>query len=264
MSWKGTVKIRMLNIKNEGFMGIYNFAELFHEKLKMYTEQWEIAEQNIRSVVREFSEKMKPVRAFYILGEHQFTYWKPLCFDEIEEIVNVSDVNKYLEKKMEDKSFIDYDILCDEMIQSGLLSDTNKAILKQSIQAMSIGLYDLTLIGIVAVFDGVLSIVTNDDTPKIPRRINQIKDKLEDLSEEEWELLEEADITAFGIYITWMESMKGFQKHSEFSQPETEPKDLNRHWIAHGRKTTIATKLDCCKLINALYGLIYLGTSIQE
>ena len=150
------------------------------------------------------------------------------------------------------------------MIQSELLSDTNKAILRQSVQAINIGLYDLTLVGVAVVFDGVLQAVTNDDTTKIPRRLNQIEDKLKDLCEEEWELLDKSEITAFGMYITWTESMEGFQKYSEFNKPETEPKDINRHWIAHGRKTTIATKLDCCKMMNALYGLIYLGTSIRE
>lgn len=56
------------------------------------------------------------MRAFYILAEHQFTYWKPLYVDEIERIVNASDVNEYLSEKIEDKSFIDYDVLCNEMI----------------------------------------------------------------------------------------------------------------------------------------------------
>lgn len=254
----------MLNLKDNKFSGLYSFINSFHEQLKPYAEQWEIIENNARSVVQEFAEKIKSVRVFYILAEHQFTYWKPLYVDEIEGIVNANDVNEYLAEKINDKSFIDYDMLCNEMTQSELLSDTNKAILRQSVQAMNIGLYDLTLVGVVTVFDGVLSTVTNDDTTKIYKRLNQIKYKLKNLSEEEWKLLDESEITAFGIYITWIESMKGFQKYSDFSKPETEPKDLNRHWITHGRKTIIATKLDCCKMINALYGLIYLGTSIHE
>lgn len=238
--------------------------ESLYEQWKPYAETWKTVEKNAKSMVQKFAEKMKPVRAFYILGEHQFTYWNPLYADEVEAIVNANDVDKYLVEKIEDKSFIDYDILCNEMVQSELLSDVNKAILRQSIQAMDIGLYDLTLVGIVAVFDGVLSAVTNDDTTKIPQRLNEIESKLKTLSEEEWDSLDAAEITAFGVYITWTESMKGFQKHSDFSKPETEPKDLNRHWIAHGRKTIIATKLDCCKMVNALHGLLYLGTSIHQ
>lgn len=64
------------------------------------------------------------------------------------------------------------------------------------------------------------------------------------------------------MYLTWTETMKDFQKRSEFAKPEEEPEDLNRHWIAHGRKTINATKLDDCKMINALYGLMYFGNAI--
>lgn len=254
----------MLDGENGRFIGISSLIKAFYKQWEPYAEQLRILEKNVRSIVREFAEKIKPVRAFYILAQHQFTYWKPLYAEEVERIVAARDVNEYLAEKIEDKLFIDYDMLCSEMIQSELLSDTNRAILKQSVQAMNIGLYDLTLVGVVAVFDGVLSVVTNDDSTQLYTRLNKIESKLKDLSDEEWELLDESDITAFGIYITWTESMKGFHKRSEFSIPETEPKDLNRHWIAHGRKTIIATKLDCCKMINALYGLIYLGTSIYE
>lgn len=58
--------------------------------------------------------------------------------------------------------------------------------------------------------------------------------------------------------------MEEFKKRSEFDKPKTEPKDLNRHGIVHGRKTIIVTKLDYCKMINALYGLIYLGMSLHK
>lgn len=58
--------------------------------------------------------------------------------------------------------------------------------------------------------------------------------------------------------------MNRFDKFSNFNISESEPKDLNRHWIAHGRKMSIATKLGCCKMINALYGLVYFGNSFHS
>lgn len=70
--------------------------ELFYEQWQSYAKEWEIVGENMRKVMQDFAEKMKPVRAYCILGEHQFTYWKPLCLDEIEEIVSTGDVNKYL------------------------------------------------------------------------------------------------------------------------------------------------------------------------
>ncbi len=245
-----------------GFSGLYSFANTLSEYLKPYAEIMKTIEQNIAVVLKNFAEKTKPIRAFYILAEQQFTYWKPLYPDEVDGIIDSNDVNKYLAEKIDDKSFIDYNEICDEMANTDLFSDTNKSILYQAIQAIDIGLYDLALIGIVTVFDGVLSVVTSNATPSITRRLNDIENKMERLSEEQWESLDESDITVFGMYITWTESMKGFRENSEFDKPEKEPKNLNRHWISHGRKTTNATKLDCCKMINALYGLIYFGSSI--
>lgn len=244
------------------FPGLYSFANTLSEYLKPYSEMIKTIEQNITVALENFAEKTKPLSAFHILAEHQFTYWKPLYPDEVEGIIDSSDVNKYLAEKIDDKSFIDYNELCDEMANSALFSDTNKSILRQAVQAMDLGLYDLALVGIVTVFDGILTVTTKNPTTSIPKRLKEIEDKMDRLSEEQWESLDESDITVFGMHITWTESMKGFQEYSEFDKPEKEPKGLNRHWISHGRKTTNATKLDYCKMINALYGLIYFGSSI--
>lgn len=52
------------------------------------------------------------------MAEHQFTYWKLLCKDEAERLVFADDVDGYFAEKIEDKSFISYDVLCDRIIQS--------------------------------------------------------------------------------------------------------------------------------------------------
>lgn len=246
-------------IWNEKFAGLSSFFNSLQEQIKPYAEAWKIIGQNIKNTLSDFAEKTKPIRAFYILAEHQFTYWKPLGCDEVEKILNSYDVDQYLLERIVDTKFIDYDTLCEEMVLSELLSATNKSILRQTFKAMEVGLYDLALVGAVIVFDGVLTEATCDVSTNISKRIANIREKIENLSDEEWECLEESEITVFGMYITWTKTMEGFQLYSEFDKPETEPKGLNRHWIAHGRKTTIATKLDCCKMINALYGLLWFG-----
>ena len=247
----------LLNNLNVNLAGVYSFAEELSKKLKPFAEAMEVVERNVRVALENFAEKIKPVKAFYILGECQFTYWKPLSHEEVKSIIDSNNVDEYLKEKINDKHFIDYTELYDKMIHSDLLSDTNKAVLKQAISAIDTELYDLALVGLVAIFDGALTATTNNTTSSIQKRLDEISLKLDGLSEEEWELLDESDITIFGMYITWTQTMNGFRKFSNFAEPETEPKDLNRHWIAHGRKTSEATKLDCCKMINALYGLMY-------
>ena len=86
------------------------------------------------------AEKTKPIRAFYILGDHQFTYWKPLGCDEVDKILDFHDI-----EQIKDTEFIDYDTLCEEMMLSELLSATNKSILQQTVKAIEVGLYDLAL-----------------------------------------------------------------------------------------------------------------------
>lgn len=248
----------LLDNLNAKLAGVYSFAEELSKKLKPFADAMEVIERNIRVALENFAEKIKPLSAFYILGEHQFIYWKPLSPGEIESIIESNNVDEYLKEKVNDKHFIDYTELYDKIIHSDLLSDTNKAVLEQAISAMDMELYDLALIGLVVIFDGVLTVATNDTTTSIQKRLDAIGSKLDELSEEN-ETLDESDITVFGMYITWTQTMNEFRKFSCFDKPATEPKDLNRHWIAHGRKTSEATKLDCCKMINALYGLIYLG-----
>ena len=249
-------------IWNEKFAGLNSFFNSLQEQIKPYVETWKIAEQNIKNALSEYAEKTKPIRAFYILAEHQFTYWKPLSYDEVEKIINSCEVDEYLSERITDVKFIDYNILYEEMVSFELLSITNKSILQQTFKAMEAGLYDLALVRAVIVFDGVLSEVTCNVSTNISKRIADIRNKIEKMEDEEWECLEESETTALGMYITWTRTMEGFQENSAFSKPETEPKGLNRHWIVHGRKTTVATKLDCCKMINALYGLFYFGNPV--
>lgn len=54
----------------------------------------------------------------------------------------------------------------------------------------------------MAVFDGTLSVATNNPSTGLAKRLNEIKNKMNDLSDEEWETLEEADMSVFRMYIT--------------------------------------------------------------
>lgn len=131
--------------------------------------------------------------------------------DDVEKILNSYDVDQYLLERIEDKGFIDYDTLCKEMESSELLSATNKSILQQTVKAIEAELYDLALAGAVIVFDGVLTEATSNASTNISRRIEDIRNKMEKLSDEEWECLGEKEITVFGMYITWTKQWRDFK-----------------------------------------------------
>ena len=59
------------------------------------------------------------------------------------------------------------------------------------------------------------------------------------------------------LVMTFEKTLHSFSKSIPFS--EKEPKELNRHWIAHGRSSRKKTKLDCVKMINMIFGLLLLG-----
>lgn len=238
---------------------IADIISSFCEQIKPLSEKIDVWEYHIKCELIKASEKLKPVRAFYILSDYQFTYWKPLSSDDIDILVSTDDVNGYLASKIEDNSFIDYDEIFNEILSSDFISTVDKVLLQQSIEAMKKELFDLALVGIMVVIDDVLTNITNDATTSIGKRLRIIEKKLEDLLDEEWKEISDRDITVIGMYITWTESLNAFNEHSNFNKPESEPQKLNRHWTLHGRKTGFANKLDCCKIINLLYGLIYFG-----
>lgn len=242
---------------NETFAGLSSLFNSLQEQIKPYTEMWKIVEQNIENVLSDYAEKTKPIRAFYIFGDYQFTYWKPLGCDEVDKILNFHDIDQYILEQIEDTEFIDYDTLCDEMMLSELLSATNKSILRQTVKAIEVGLYDLALAGVVIVFDGALTEATCNVSTNISKRIADVRKKIENLLDAEWECLEEKEITVVGMYITWIKTMERFQVYSKFDKPETErfESSLDCTW----KKNYNGYELDCCKIINALYGLLYFG-----
>ncbi len=61
------------------------------------------------------------------------------------------------------------------MVLSELLSATNKSLLRQTFKAMEVGLYDLALVGMVIVFDGVLTEATCNVSTNISKRIADIR-----------------------------------------------------------------------------------------
>ena len=129
-------------IWSEKFAGLNSFFDSLQEQIKPYAETWKIVEQNIKNALSDFAEKTKPIRAFYILAEHQFTYWKPLRCDEVEKILNSYDVDQYLSERIADTKFIDYDTLCEEMVLSELLSATNRCVYEHKRHQETFGVCD--------------------------------------------------------------------------------------------------------------------------
>jgi metal-dependent hydrolase (beta-lactamase superfamily II) len=82
-----------------------------------------------------------------------------------------------------------------------------------------------------------------------PRCYYTVDKTLEDNEE-----IENDEFSVFALLITFRETMESFSRNSDFKKKE--PKNLNRHWIMHGRSRRRKTKLDCIKTIRFIYGII--------
>ena len=111
---------------------------------------------------------------------------------------------------------------------------------------------DLAVTGFTSVFDGLLSDISHNSTTNLKNRIDVIKKKIE-----KDETLDHDEYATLSLAITLEKALDSFSAFSDFSKKE--PKELNRHWIAHGRSTRKRTKLDCVKMINLIAGLLLIN-----
>ena len=242
-----------------------SISKSFERFFMRYSKALEPINEGLRNLQKRLDvafepliKALKPLRAYAILGENQFTYFRSLNANEVEEILSCDDMDSYLTDRIERNDFVLLEEIMEVCQDSYLLSDTNTRIVYQSIKTIEQGFFDLALVGMVSAFDGALSKATNDSETSIKNRLDALKNKIRD-SSESLDKVQEKDITLFGTYISWTKTMDSFQKSTDFSKPEKEPAFINRHWVAHGRKTSCASKLDCYKMIGALYGLVLLA-----
>ena len=141
---------------------IQNCLKEFNERMQPIYDVCNNFENRISSVLKKIAEKLKPVGAFNKLATNQFTYWKLLSLSDVEEILNTEDIDAFLLSRIDDCQFINYDDVKNEIESSRLLSETNRAIFLQAMDAIEFELFDLCLVGVVSVFDGALTKATSD------------------------------------------------------------------------------------------------------
>lgn len=122
-------------------------------------------------------------------------------------------------------------------------------VFEQTISAYHNGQYDLATIGLIAMIDSVLSEASRNLTHKPFERCNAIFNKIAHKN-----ALDSDEYAIMSLGLTYQAMVDTLYKTVPFS--EKEPKNLNRHWIMHGRSKKKKTRLDCIKLINFLYGII--------
>lgn len=201
----------------------------------------------ISEVNQWFEKTILPINATIKLAEKQYVSLS--CPDETlaDEIMRADNVDSLLNDNPETQKLIDRAI--DELAKASLIKPYD-ALFRQTITAYKSELYDLAVLGLFAIIDGLLSDITMDrGSVKIKKRTEKA-----------------VNIEGIHVSIDMADINKAIQKTSLLRVAELlseskpfsgdEPEKLNRHWAMHGRTRTNKTKADCEKLILFIYGLI--------
>lgn len=186
-----------------------------------------------------------------ILGKSQFLVLEEKSLDDIE-IDETSDIDMIIEKHfLSDAKVFKTISDCDMM---------DNPIFKDSINAFDSGLYNVAIIGLVAVLDRVLAEKSKlICTPRFEKRCEEIKNNIDSKGQ----LFKDAfSATDAMLYKTYFEVLSTFVTNSDFE--DIEPDLINRHWIMHGRTNKKYTRLDCVKIINLICGTIRMGDLIEK
>ena len=221
---------------------------LINEVVRPIIEYWDTYKDRVANAMYEMTRIMRPLSAIYKICDVQFVYWKHMDASFIDSIIDSNNVNKTLRELAEKDKYRSVFQTVDATIIHPLMKK-HLRIYTQAVSAFRHCDCDLAVIGFTSVLDGILAKVSNNPTHKLSPRIQVIKEKLE-----RDDVLENEEYAMLALTLTLEKTLDSFSTPAPFTQ--SEPKLLNRHWIAHGRSTRRKTKLDCVKLINLIYGII--------
>lgn len=238
------------------FEGITNAINMIHSYLNdLQITYYEAIQNTISAFINRFAEIAKsidewtkPKCVLERLGEHQYVYWNYLDDEFIDLILESENVNSTLRKMYVKSNFTEVNEIALKCMESQYAKPYKKLFM-QSIKAFKEGNCELSVLGLISIADGLLSDVSHNSTTSVFKRADAILNKMEDN-----EAIDNDDYAILALIMTFRDTMESFSANAPFDKKE--PKNLNRHWIMHGRSRRRKTKLDCIKMIRFIYGII--------
>lgn len=240
--------IEMVKAVKETMKPITEVVRKFDEIMQPMRELTESIQLQFKEVAIALSKSLRPLHAAEMLGEAQYVYWDYMTNEFVDAIINSQNINETLGKIIERDNFKTVNDTIEKCRINSYMS--NYAYLfDQSVTAFMNGQLDLAVIGFTSIIDGLLSDTSGNHTTAIATRANAIIEKLE-----ENETVDSDEYALMILLFTFEKTMELFSASSDFKGEE--PKELNRHWIMHGRSRRRKTELDCVKLVNFIYGIL--------
>lgn len=186
-----------------------------------------------------------------LLADNQYVIWEFIDKKTARLLLDAKNINTFLRKINSKSNYAEIKMIANNCLDSRRLNEYRK-LFSQSFNAFLAGNCELSILGFMSIIDGLLSDISNNPTPKIFIRADAILRKIEDNED-----IELDDFSVFALLLTFRETMESFSHNVPFDM--SQPKNINRHWIMHGRLRRRITKLDCIKMIRFIYGIILLS-----
>jgi len=143
----------------------------------------------------------------------------------------------------------------------------HKFTLEQAFDAFVEGkYYNLSVYSLLAVFDGVLAVVTNNETNRFNERFKNLKSISIDEFMDAYVSLSEDGIS-LGAFLYTFDAINSIVRDKDTYLKfgiDSDPKELNRDFILHGRSDKTFTETDCLKIFNFIFALLYYSDAIGK
>lgn len=229
----------------------------------LYSTYYETINNALSAITNKFAELAKnieewsrPYRAIQTLANSQYVFWDYLDEVFIDTVLESKNINKTLRILNSKANYAETMNIISKCLESSHIKPYEKLFL-QSVNAFKHGDNELSILGFISIIDGLLSDVSYNSTTSVYKRADAILNKIENS-----EAIENDDYAILSLVMTFRDTMESFSKNESFDNPE--PKNLNRHWIMHGRSRRRKTKLDCIKMIRFIYGIILIDKLTRE
>jgi len=239
--------------------GIYQMQQKIDGIMRPVVEVLDKFQSGFAEVTTKLVKASRPLIVIEKLGKAQFVYWDFLTDEFTDAILSSNNINKTLREICVRDKFRKANNTIDLCSRHAIIV-LHDRIFSQTVAAYRNKQYDLAAVGIISVIDSVLSDISGNRVTNIFKRANAILKKVE-----ETDSIENEEFAVLVLTWTFRKTMESISANSDFNSKE--PKNLNRHWIMHGRSRRRRTQLDCIKLLNFLYGILLideLGNTEKE
>lgn len=209
------------------------------------------AEKGIRELIEEVAkfwhkEVSKPLLAIEKLGKSQYVCWEDPGKEEYDHILESENLNDWIMMRTDEAELKE---IANRALQNPLLQQHTQ-LMEQAFHAYESGSYALSILGMVAVIDALLSSVSGMiNATGMTQRIYSIIDKLNLKTSVTKQELKDACLVC-----TTDITLKELTIKRKFDEPE--PDSINRHWLMHGRSHREISQLDCIKMLRLINGIL--------